>query len=478
MSDSGVRLKGTTPARLDEALEGQIRYIFRQLDLDSNNDLNREELTEGLYKLGVGVTEEQVDGMWGFITQYSGSERINYKQFRQFAIKRDMEIQRLFREIDTDNDGRITEQELIESLQVEMGVQASTTQARKLITLLDKDGDNQIDLEELRSFLILLPVSSQELRMGHLYNSWSVAASIDFGEGCSSTLVVGAPHRSLIVLTAGGIAGIFSRTATAPMDRLKILMQAGTFTSSSIPDGMRRIYIEGGLRGFFRGNGANVLKVIPESAVKFLTYDSLQRFLKHRNPSTSDPTIMERFACGAMAGAVSQTAIYPLETAKTRLAVSRLGAYRGIFHCLGNIVKYDGVPKLFRGLGPSILGIIPYAGVDMATFNLLKDNWLHNNPGQVPSPMMILAFGSTSGMMGQLISYPLQLIRTKLQVQGSPGHPNGMYTGGWDCFRQIVTHQGFLGLYRGIAPNFLKAVPAVSIGYLAFEKSKAGLEAL
>lgn len=80
---------------------------------------------------------------------------------------------------------------------------------------------------------------------------------------------------------------------------------------------------EGGFFSLWRGNGINVLKIAPESAFKFMAYEQGKRLLKGK--SNRELKIEERFIAGSLAGAVSQSLIYPLEVVKTRLALRRTG---------------------------------------------------------------------------------------------------------------------------------------------------------
>lgn len=125
-------------------------------------------------------------------------------------------------------------------------------------------------------------------------------------------------------LLAGGIAGAVSRTCTAPFDRLKIYLM----THSSTPErpltffnAARSIYSYGGWRAFFVGNGLNIMKIIPESAIKFYSYESCKELfarILHCEDKDSIPTTA-RFVAGGMAGICAQFSIYPLETLKTRI---------------------------------------------------------------------------------------------------------------------------------------------------------------
>ena len=112
----------------------------------------------------------------------------------------------------------------------------------------------------------------------------------------------------LAKLWAGGVAGAVSRTATAPIDRIKTMMQVAP-SGGGGGGGMavvRAIQQEGGLAAFWRGNAANVLKIAPETAIKFIAFDALKAAVA-RDPATA--TAAERFVAGGAAGAIAQ-AVY------------------------------------------------------------------------------------------------------------------------------------------------------------------------
>lgn len=173
---------------------------------------------------------------------------------------------------------------------------------------------------------------------------------------------------------------------------------------------------EGGVRSLWRGNGINVIKIAPESAIKFAAYEQVKRLI--RGNEKRQMTIFERFAAGACAGGVSQTVIYPLEVLKTRLALRKTGQYAGILDAAKKIYVKEGVRSFYRGYIPNILGIIPYAGIDLAVYETLKKNYLAMHETEQPSFMLLLACGSASSTLGQVCSYPLALVRTRLQAQG------------------------------------------------------------
>lgn len=216
-------------------------------------------------------------------------------------------------------------------------------------------------------------------------------------------------------LAAGGIAGAVSRTCTAPLDRIKIFLQVQS-TKASISDSFRYMMKEGGVTSFWRGNGINVLKIAPESALKFAAYEQVKRLI--RQNENRPMSIYERFAAGACAGAISQTAIYPMEVLKTRLALGKTGQYSSIVDAALKIYAKEGIKSFYRGYMPNLLGIVPYAGIDLAVYETLKNKYLSQYENEQPSFWVLLACGSISSTLGQVCSYPLALVRTRLQAQG------------------------------------------------------------
>lgn len=210
-------------------------------------------------------------------------------------------------------------------------------------------------------------------------------------------------------------------------------MQAQTKGKTSILEGFKGIYKEGGIKGFFRGNGTNVVKIIPETAIKFLMYDKIKSLLC-KNPKS--PTTKERLLSGAAAGFTSQSMIYPLEITKTRLALAKPGTYNGILDTMSQIIRKEGISALYKGWAASVLGIIPYASIDLAVFNTLRDFYTKTH-AEDPSVLTLLTCGGISGVCGQLVSYPLARVRTCLQSQGLPGREKE-FSGMSDCFLKTV----------------------------------------
>ncbi|XP_040595233.1 mitochondrial carrier protein SCaMC-3L isoform X3 [Mesocricetus auratus] len=305
------------------------------------------------------------------------------------------------------------------------------------------------------------------------------------------------------------MAGAVSRTGTAPLERARVHMQVYSSKSNfrHLLSGLRSLVQEGGVRSLWRGNGINVLKIAPEYAIKFsvfeqvnlggLTTDQVSTVqgspppsrhtvlavsLSHALPlqcktflcgAQDDPRFQERLMAGSLAVAISQTLINPMEVLKTRLTLRLTGQYKGLLDCAMQILEREGTQALYRGYLPNMLGIIPYACTDLAVYELLRFLWQKSGWDMTdPSGLVNLLSVTLSSTSGQMASYPLTLVRTRMQAQDTLVGSNPTMLG---VFGQILSQQGWPGLYRGMTPTLLKVVPAGGISYLVYDVMKKTL---
>ncbi|KAL4753288.1 hypothetical protein BDW72DRAFT_210455 [Aspergillus terricola var. indicus] len=304
---------------------------------------------------------------------------------------------------------------------------------------------------------------------------------------------------------AGGIAGAVSRTATAPLDRLKVYLIAKTGSPSpvvtaakdgaplkaagrasrSLMDALKELWKAGGIRSLFAGNGLNVVKVMPESAIKFGAYESAKRAFArlegHNDPKRLQPT--SQFLSGGFGGMVAQCFVYPLDTLKFRMQCEVVeGGLKGnqlIAATAQKVWNKNGIIGFFRGLPLGLIGMFPYAAIDLSTFEYLKRTLLARKAREhscheddVPlSNFTTGAIGAISGGVSASVVYPLNVLRTRMQAQGTVLHPT-TYNSVMDVARKTVQSEGIRGFYKGLTPNLLKVAPAVSISYVVYENSK------
>ncbi|XP_014788605.1 calcium-binding mitochondrial carrier protein SCaMC-2 [Octopus bimaculoides] len=440
----------------------KLSALFNRLDVNKDGSIDIHDLSAALSQMEVPQVPGQAQRFFEK-TDVSKDGQVNFAEFVQYVAEHEKKLRLFFRNIDTNQDGAIDVSEIITSFK-NLGLHVDQAEAEKLLQRMDKDGTLKIDWDEWREYLLLHP--SQNIHDIIAY--WRHSTVIDIGENVivpddftEKELQSGMWWRYLV---AGGTAGAVSRTCTAPLDRLKVLQQV--HGKSGIRSGFKHMLEEGGVKSLWRGNGINVFKIAPESALKFSFYENIKSLFKKDKHELG---MAERFISGSLAGAISQTIIYPMEVLKTRLAVRKTGQYKGIFDCAKQLLANEGLSCFYKGYIPNLIGILPYAGIDLCVYETLKSMYLARSKSkQDPSIFVILACGTISSTCGQLTSYPLALVRTRLQAHGASHTMTSM-------FKDILRKDGFRGLYRGLTPNFMKVAPAVSISYVVYEHTRTAL---
>lgn len=281
-----------------------------------------------------------------------------------------------------------------------------------------------------------------------------------------------------------------SRTAVAPLERLKILMQVqgNEKVYTGIWQGVVHMWKTDGIRGLFKGNGLNCIRIIPNSAIKFLTYEQLSRKISHHlidNGGDGQLTPLLRLMAGAGAGIIGMSATYPMDMVRGRITIQEgtNQQYRGLFHATRCIVAEEGVFALWKGWLPSVIGVVPYVGLNFAVYETLKDVLIKMKGCRDERDLSIatrLACGAVAGTTGQTVAYPFDVVRRRLQVSGWQGaqtlHADAghavVYTGMADCFVRTVKEEGVGALFKGLAPNYLKVVPSIAIAFVTYEQVK------
>jgi solute carrier family 25 phosphate transporter 23/24/25/41 len=279
--------------------------------------------------------------------------------------------------------------------------------------------------------------------------------------------------RDLLRLSVGGIAGGISRTAVSPLERLKILYQVQYVTLQKNPgadskykgfgQSLRTIWREEGIRGMYRGNGANVIRVFPYVGTQFMCFSRFKRAVLARRPDGPQALApLEKLGVGAAAGVLSVVATYPLDLVRGRLtaqggAMKMVRPYTGMLDALVRIGREGGVRALYKGMAPNVIGIGPYVGVNYAVFETLKERCPVERGASGPSPLWLMACGAVAGTSGQTVAYPMDLLRRRFQMPGAD------YGSVGNALRRIVAEEGVLGLYKGYLPNFVKVVPTIAV---------------
>ncbi|ACO61258.1 mitochondrial carrier family, partial [Micromonas commoda] len=282
----------------------------------------------------------------------------------------------------------------------------------------------------------------------------------------------------------GGVAGAFSKTCTAPLARITILRQlqstgavagwAGTAKVGIVP-ALAKIIREEGVRALWKGNMVTVIQRLPYSSINFYLYENIMDFLegegafgRGRNEGRGlGWDVARRLVAGGSAGMIACACTYPLDLVRTRLAAqTTVRHYDGLLHALFVIGSKEGPRGLYRGLAPTLAQIGPNLAINFAAYETLSKLAKEHELGErVPPAIVSLACGSTSAVVSATATYPLDLVRRRLQMRCAQDRGHGFVR----VFRDIFAAEGFGGFYRGIIPEYAKVVPGVSITYMTYE---------
>jgi len=261
----------------------------------------------------------------------------------------------------------------------------------------------------------------------------------------------------------GGISGAVAKTATAPIERVKLLLQLQAVSTQiaedkrykGIIDCFRRVPQEQGFLSFWRGNTANVIRYFPTQALNFAFKDKYKKIFVRHSPKTDFWKFFAgNLASGGAAGATSLLFVYPLDFARTRLAAD-VGTgsgrqFTGLGQCVRSIHKSDGFRGLYRGFGVSVGGIIVYRAAFFGGYDTAKTYLMKDSKSVLLSWLIAQAVTTGAG----IISYPFDTVRRRMMMQA--GRKDILYTSTVDCWKKILVKEGPGAFFKGALSNAIR----------------------
>jgi len=272
----------------------------------------------------------------------------------------------------------------------------------------------------------------------------------------------------------GGVSGAVAKTITAPIERVKLLIQTQDanplIRSGEVPrytgigNCFSRVHSEQGMGAFWRGNFTNCIRYFPTQAFNLSFKDAIKKMFPKYSPKTEFLGFFAvNMASGGLAAAGSLCIVYPLDYARTRLASDVGGGkktFNGLLDCLKKTSNGPaGFLSLYAGFGVSLMGIIPYRGFQLGAFDTICGLNPYKNDVGVLGALSTFGAAQTAITLGAGISYPFDTVRRRLQMQAEKPVEEHLYKGTADCLKKIAAEEGVaVGLYKGFVANIFRSV--------------------
>lgn len=266
-----------------------------------------------------------------------------------------------------------------------------------------------------------------------------------------------------------GVAAGVSKTAAAPIERVKLLVQnqdemikQGRLDKpyTGVLDCTRRVLATEGVGPFWRGNMANVLRYFPTQALNFAFKDKVKAMINVPKDASYVTKVAGNIASGGIAGSMSLFFVYSLDFARTRLANDNKGKggerqYNGLIDVYRKTLASDGIQGIYRGFVISCVGIFIYRGLYFGLYDSFKP-LLGADPSFIAT--FLLGWGVTVG--SGLASYPIDTVRRRMMMTAGTGTA---YKGSIDCAQQVIKNEGFMSLMKGAGANVLRGVAGAGV---------------
>ena len=283
----------------------------------------------------------------------------------------------------------------------------------------------------------------------------------------------------------GGSIGAIAKTAMAPVERVKLLLQ--TMDSNpdvisgkvqpykGIGDCFSRVHAEQGLAAFWRGNLVNCLRYAPQQGSALAFNDFLNNvFPKYDSKTDFWKGFGVKLASGGLAGAVANTICYPFDFARTRLASDvkkGKGQFNGIMDCIMTTVKQQGITGLYTGWSVTVAGAFVYRAGQLGCFKQIQDmNPYKNDKGTLGAASAFVSVTAARTVV-MPFNYPFDTVRRRMMLQSEKPVAERLYKGSVHCFTSILKKEGLKGMYKGMVPELFRGVGG-SLVIVAYDRVK------
>ncbi|XP_010532254.1 PREDICTED: nicotinamide adenine dinucleotide transporter 2, mitochondrial-like [Tarenaya hassleriana] len=277
---------------------------------------------------------------------------------------------------------------------------------------------------------------------------------------------------------AGAAAGAIAATFVCPLDVIKTRLQVLGLPETPagqrggvIVTSLQSIIKNEGFRGLYRGLSPTIIALLPNWAVYFTVYGKLKDLLQSSDGKLS---VGANMIAAAGAGASTAIATNPFWVVKTRLMTQGMRPdvvpYKSILSAFSRICHEEGFRGLYSGILPSLAGI-SHVAIQFPAYEKIKQHMakIGNTSVDKLSPGDVAIASSVSKVIASVMTYPHEVVRSKLQEQGQLRNPAVQYSGVVDCVKKVLRKEGIPGFYRGCATNLLRTTPSAVITFTSYE---------
>jgi len=284
------------------------------------------------------------------------------------------------------------------------------------------------------------------------------------------------PRVVLTNMAAGSCAGALAKTTIAPLDRTKIYFQTHPDKSYRINRAFKFLhmtYTNTGVLSLWRGNTATMARIVPYAGIQFMSHEQYKKALGITGDKKR-PGILN-FVAGSLAGLTGQAITYPLDRSRAVMAVTNVGEYKNLWAVFRRIYWEEGFHAFYTGFSPAMAGVMVYAGTSFFTFESLKfylSEYQKSQGEYEPRHPRLATFvcGAFAGLSGQFMSYPLEIVRRRMQTATQMGLGANRYTSIAGTLLEVLRREGFFrGWYKGISMNFVKGPISTGISFNTFD---------
>ncbi|XP_030474184.1 S-adenosylmethionine carrier 1, chloroplastic/mitochondrial [Syzygium oleosum] len=295
----------------------------------------------------------------------------------------------------------------------------------------------------------------------------------------------------------GAVAGAFGEGMMHPVDTVKTRIQSqailsGSQNQKSVLQMVRTVWSADGLRGFYRGIAPGVTGSIATGATYFGFIESTKKWIEESNPDLGGH--WSHFFAGAFGDTLGSFVYVPCEVMKQRMQVQgtksswrsvvqkdrvtlksnapMYGYYNGMFQAAFSIWKEQGLRGLYAGYWSTLARDVPLAGLLVMFYEALKEMteygkqmWVSESNLHLSSSVEGFILGGLAGGFSAYLTTPLDVVKTRLQVQGSATRYNGWF----DAIHTIWRVEGAKGMFRGSVPRITWYIPAAALMFMAVE---------